>query len=230
MYKLIIIRHGESIWNFENRFTGWTDVPMTDHGREQTKNMAHLMTEHGFTFDVCYTSVLRRSVEASWQVLREMELEWLPIHKSWRMNERHYGDLQGQNKAEIAKKFGKEQVDTWRWNYHAVPPPLAKKDKRYPGHDRRYADLNQKLLPLSESLKNVEARVTPYWRNKIAKDIKKGKRVFISGHKNCLRALFKYIEGLSDDEVSQVDVPLGVVIVYEFDKNLKPVKKEFLEY
>ena len=228
--QLVIIRHGESVWNFENRFTGWTDVSMTDHGREQTKNMAKLIMEHGFDFDVCYTSMLTRAIEAAWIALLEMNLAWLPLHKSWRLNERHYGALQGLNKAETAKKFGKEQIDQWRWNYDAVPPPLTKKDKRYPGHEPRYASLDEKLLPLTESLKDVEERVSPYWYNVIAKDLKKGKRIFMSGHKNCLRALFKHIEKLSDTDVAQLDIPLGVVVVYTFDAKLNPVKKEFLEF
>ena len=230
MTKLVIIRHGENIWNFENKFCGWTDVDMTKKGREQTKTLAKLLVKNKFDFDVCYTSVLKRAIESSWIILKEMELTWIPVHKSWRLNERHYGSLQGHNKAKLAKKYGKEQVDKWRWSYREMPPPLSKKDKRHPHHDRRYSSLDETNIPFSESIYDTYKRVMPYWRKKIAPDIKKGKRVLICGHKNCSRAIIKHIEGVKEEDVPKIDVPLGVIVVYEMDAKLKPQKKYFIEY
>jgi len=227
--KLVIVRHGENIWNFENRFCGWTDVEMTAKGREQTKVSAEILRRHGYEFDLCHTSVLKRAIETVWIILKEMNLSWIPVQKHWRLNERSYGALQGQDKADLAAKYGKEQVDRWRWDYREKPPLLNLNDKRHPRFDRRYQGVKTSLLPAGESIADTYRRVLPYWHKTIAPDLKKGKRILISGHKNCLRALIKHIEGVPEQEVPRLDMPLGVILVYEFNRRLELQKKYFLE-
>ena len=230
MNRLVIIRHGENVWNFENKFCGWTDVDMTKKGRDQTVTTARLLLKHKFTFDVCYTSMLKRAIETAWIALREMDLTWIPINKSWHLNERHYGKLQGQDKAVLAKEFGKEQIDRWRWEYNETPPPLDFDDKRHPRFDTRYKDLDVSLLPSSESIHDTHERAVPYFEKYIKPDLKEGKKILISGHKNCLRSIIKHLENIKEEDVPKIDVPLGVIIVYEFNNGDETPKKYFIEY
>jgi len=230
MTRLVIIRHGENVWNFENRFCGWTDVDMTQKGRDQTKALANILTKRKITFDVCHTSVLKRAIESAWITLKEMNLTWIPMHKSWRLNERHYGALQGMNKAYLAKRYSKDQVDKWRWDYRETPPPLDLNDKRHPHFDRRYADLEKSDLPLAESIHDTYLRMLPYWEKNILPDLKNKKSVLLSGHKNCLRSLIKHIDKVAVKDVPRIDIPLGIIIVYEFDSKLKSISKNLLEY
>ncbi len=226
MYKLVLIRHGESTWNKENRFTGWTDVELSDKGRAEAKAAGELLKKEGFCFDVAYASLLKRALNTLWTVLQELDRVWIPIEKDWRLNERHYGALQGLNKGETAAKYGDEQVLVWRRSYDIPPPPLEKSDERWPGHDPRYAGIDN--LPLTECLKDTVERFLPLWHDKIAPTVKSGKRVIIAAHGNSLRALVKYLDNLSEEEVLKLNIPTGVPLVYELDADLKPIKSYYL--
>lgn len=228
MTKLVLLRHGESIWNKENRFTGWTDVDLSDKGREEAKGAGQILKAEGFVFDIAYTSVLKRAIRTLWITLDEMDLMWIPVINSWRLNERHYGALQGLNKAETAAKYGDEQVLIWRRSYDTPPPILEKADERYPGNDPRYASLTEEELPLTECLKDTVARFVPYWENTITPTIQSGKRVIIAAHGNSLRALVKYLDEIPDEEIVGLNIPTGVPLVYELDENLKPIKSYYL--
>jgi len=228
MFKLALLRHGESTWNQENRFTGWTDVVLTPKGIEEAKAAGKALMDAGLTFDVAFSSTLKRAIRTLWLALDEMDLIWLPVHRSWRLNERHYGALQGLNKAETAAKFGDEQVKIWRRSYDVPPPPLDVSDERYPGHDRRYAGLSAKDLPKTECLKDTVERFLPYWHETIAPVIRAGQRVIIVAHGNSLRALVKYLDNISDDEIVDVNIPTGLPLVYTLDAELKPTHREYL--
>ncbi|WP_339910957.1 2,3-diphosphoglycerate-dependent phosphoglycerate mutase [Symmachiella dynata] len=228
MYKVVLLRHGESQWNLENRFTGWTDVDLTEAGIGQASGAGKILKEQGFTFDQAYTSVLKRAIRTLWLALDEMDLMWIPVERDWRLNERHYGDLQGLNKAETAKKFGDEQVLVWRRSYDTPPPPLDPGDERCPGNDRRYANLSAEQLPLTECLKDTVERVMPYWHETIAPAIKAGKKLIIVAHGNSLRALVKYLDDVSEEDIVGLNIPTGVPLVYELDENLKPIRHEYL--
>ena len=226
MYKLVLIRHGESTWNKENRFTGFKDVDLSEKGRIEAKAAGELLEKEGFTFDIAYTSVLKRAIRTLWSVLDEMDLMWIPIVNSWKLNERHYGDLQGLNKSEMAEKFGEEQVHIWRRSYDVPPPPMAKDDERYEGNLPKYAGF--KDFPQTECLKDTVARVVPYWESEIAPVIKAGKRIIVAAHGNSLRALVKFLDNIPDDEIVKMNIPTGVPLVYELDENLKPIKSYYL--
>jgi len=228
MYKLVLIRHGESTWNKENRFTGWTDVELSDKGRTEAVAAGQLLKQEGFIFDVAYASVLKRALNTLWSVLQEMDRVWIPIEKDWRLNERHYGALQGLNKAETAAKYGDDQVLVWRRSYDIPPPPLEKSDERWPGHDPRYAGIAEADLPLTECLKDTVARFLPLWHEKIAPTVKSGQRVIIAAHGNSLRALVKYLDNVSDEDIINLNIPTGVPLVYELDADLKPIKHYYL--
>ena len=228
MTKLVLVRHGESAWNKENRFTGWTDVDLSEKGREEAHEGGAVLKAEGYTFDVAYTSVLKRAIRTLWMVLDEMDLMWIPVHRSWRLNERHYGALQGLNKAETAEKFGEAQVKVWRRSYDVPPPALEPSDARYPGHEARYKSLTQAELPLTECLKDTVARFLPIWHETIAPAVKRGERVLIAAHGNSLRALVKYLDNISDDEIVGLNIPTGVPLVYELDDNLKPIRHYYL--
>jgi 2,3-bisphosphoglycerate-dependent phosphoglycerate mutase len=226
--KLVLIRHGESTWNKENRFTGWTDVDLSDRGREEARQAGQLLRAQGFTFDVAYTSVLKRAVRTLWLVLDEMDLMWLPVHNSWRLNERHYGALQGLNKSETAAKFGEDQVKIWRRAYDIPPPPLEKADPRFPGRDPRYAGLRPEELPVTECLKDTVARFLPFWHDTLAPAVRSGRRVLVAAHGNSIRAMVKYVDNVSDAEIVEVNIPTGIPLVYEFDEQLRPLKHYYL--
>jgi 2,3-bisphosphoglycerate-dependent phosphoglycerate mutase len=226
--KLVLVRHGESMWNAENRFTGWTDVDLSEKGRAEAQKGAEILKQEGYTFDVAYTSTLKRAIRTLWFVLDELDLMWIPIHNTWRLNERHYGALQGLNKAETAAKFGDQQVKIWRRSYDTAPPALTADDERFPAKDPRYRGVPKEKLPLTECLKDTVARVLPYWESTILPDIKAGKRVVIAAHGNSLRALVKHLDNLSEAEIMEVNIPTGVPLVYEFDDNLRPVKHYYL--
>jgi len=228
MHKLVLIRHGESTWNKENRFTGWTDVDLSDKGRGEAAEGGKVLREAGFTFDVAYTSVLKRAIRTLWTVLDQMDLMWIPVHRTWRLNERHYGALQGLNKSETAEKFGEAQVKIWRRAYAIAPPPLTADDDRYPGKDPRYASLSAEELPLTECLKDTVARFLPVWHETVAPAIRSGKRVLIAAHGNSLRALVKYLDNVSDDEIVELNIPTGMPLVYELDDELKPIRHYYL--
>ena len=228
MTRLVLLRHGESTWNKENRFTGWTDVDLTDKGREEAREAGRLMAAEGFTFDVAYTSVLTRAIRTLWIALDEMKLLWLDTHKSWRLNERHYGALQGLNKAETAARHGDEQVKIWRRSYDIPPPPLEAADERHPSRDPRYARLPPSELPLTESLKDTVARFLPYWNETIAPQVRAGNRVLIAAHGNSLRALVKYLDNVSEPEIVELNIPTGIPLVYELDEQLKPLRRFYL--
>jgi 2,3-bisphosphoglycerate-dependent phosphoglycerate mutase len=228
MHRLVLQRHGESQWNKDNRFTGWTDVDLSAKGIEEAKKGGRALKEKGLTFDTAYTSVLKRAIRTLWLALDEMDLMWIPVRRTWRLNERHYGALQGLNKAETAEKYGEEQVHTWRRSYDSPPPALEKTDERYPGHDPRYKGLSEKELPLTECLKDTVERFLPCWHEEIAPDIKKGKNVLIAAHGNSLRALVKYLDGISEEEIPGLNIPTGLPLVYELDENLKPLKSYYL--
>ncbi len=227
-HKLVLLRHGESDWNRENRFTGWTDVDLSAAGIEQARAAGRLLKELGYGFDIAYTSVLKRAIRTLWLALDEMDLLWLPVEKSWRLNERHYGALQGLDKAETAAKFGEQQVKAWRRSYDVPPPALAADDPRHPRHDARYAGLAPRELPLTECLKDTVARVLPYWQSDIAPAIRAGQRVLIAAHGNSLRALRKYLDGTSDADIVGLDIPTGVPFIYELDESLRPVRNFYL--
>jgi 2,3-bisphosphoglycerate-dependent phosphoglycerate mutase len=227
--KVVLLRHGESIWNQENRFTGWTDVDLTAAGVEEARAAGRLLRESGYDFDVAYTSVLRRAIKTLWLALEEMDRMWLPVHHSWRLNERHYGALQGLNKAETAARFGEKQVLIWRRSYDTPPDPLAPDDPRSPANDPRYRDLAPAQLPLTECLKDTVARVVPYWESAIAPDVRAGKRVLIAAHGNSIRALRKYLEGISDAAIVAMNIPTATPLVYELDDaTLAPQKSYYL--
>jgi 2,3-bisphosphoglycerate-dependent phosphoglycerate mutase len=228
MYKLVLVRHGQSTWNLENRFTGWTDVGLTDLGREEAHEAGKLLKEGGYTFDVAYTSVLRRAVHTLWTVLKEMNLEWIPVTNAWQLNERHYGSLQGLNKAEMAEKFGEAQVKIWRRSYDVPPPALELDDERHPRFDPRYASLTPEQLPATESLKITLERVLPYWHSTLTPVIKSGKRVIIAAHGNSIRALVKYLDDISEAEITELNIPTGLPLVYELDEELQPIKHYYL--
>jgi 2,3-bisphosphoglycerate-dependent phosphoglycerate mutase len=228
MYKLVLLRHGESVWNKENRFTGWTDVGLTEKGTEEALTSGQTLEAEGYTFDIAYTSVLKRAIETLWIALREMDLMWIPVVRSWRLNERHYGALQGLNKAETAEQHGEDQVKIWRRSYDTRPPALTPDDERYPGSDPRYADLTEDELPLTECLKDTVERMLPYWFDVIAPDVQAGKRVLIAAHGNSLRALVKHLDKVSDDEIVGLNIPTGIPLVYELDENLEPIKSYYL--
>ena len=227
MYKLVLVRHGESTWNLENRFTGWTDVDLTPTGIEQAKAAGRLLRAEGYEFDVCHTSVLKRAIHTLWHCLDEMDRQWLPTVKSWRLNERHYGALQGLNKAETAKKFGDDQVLVWRRSYDIPPPALAADDPRCERADPRYARLRPEEVPLTECLKDTVARVLPYWNESLAPAIRSGKRLLVSAHGNSIRALVKYLDGISDADIVGLNIPNGIPLVYELDDSLKPIKPRY---
>ncbi|MFP5239484.1 MAG: 2,3-diphosphoglycerate-dependent phosphoglycerate mutase [Acidobacteriota bacterium] len=228
MFKLVLVRHGQSQWNLENRFTGWTDVPLSPLGEAEAAAGAKALLEAGLGFDVCYTSYLKRAVKTLDIVLEAMDLMWLPVHKSWRLNERHYGALQGLNKAEMAEKFGEDQVFVWRRSYDVRPPALEAEDPRHPRFDPRYAALTPDELPAVECLKDTVARVLPYWHEVVAPQVLAGKRVLVSAHGNSLRALVKYLDGVSDEAITKLNIPTGVPLVYELDEALKPIKHYYL--
>ncbi len=228
MINLVLLRHGESIWNKENRFTGWTDVDLSRRGIKEAQKAGQVLKEKGYNFDVAFTSVLKRAIRTLWLVLDEMDLMWIPVYRSWRLNERHYGALQGLNKSETAAKYGEEQVLIWRRSYDIRPPSLEKTDERYPGNDPIYADLDRKDIPLTECLKDTVERFLPYWHEVLAPTIKSGKRVIISAHGNSLRALVKYLDHISDDDIVKLNIPTGIPLVYELDEALKPVKSYYL--
>jgi len=228
MHTLVLLRHGESEWNLENRFTGWTDVDLSPRGVEEARGAARLLREGGYRFDVAHTSVLKRAIRTLWIVLDGMDLMWIPIRISWRLNERHYGALQGLNKAEMAQKFGEEQVRVWRRSYATPPPPLAPEDERHPGRDPRYAGLTRDLLPLTESLKDTVARFLPYWHDAIVPDVRAGKRVIVAAHGNSLRALVKHLDDVSEDAIVGLNIPTGIPLVYELDDELRPVRHHYL--
>lgn len=227
-HQLVLIRHGESQWNKENRFTGWADVDLTDKGREEAKAAGQLLKAEGFVFDFAYVSVLKRALRTLWTVLDEMDLLWLPTEKSWRLNERHYGALQGLNKSETAAKYGEDQVKIWRRSYDVPPPALESSDERWPGHDPRYRDLSPSETPLTECLKDTVARMLPYWHEVMAPRIRSGQRVIIAAHGNSLRALAMYLDGLSEAEVLELNIPTGIPLVYELDEDLKPLRHYYL--
>ena len=224
MHKLVLLRHGESIWNKENKFTGWTDVDLSEKGVEEARKAGRTLKEEGFVFDVAFTSVLKRAIRTLWITLEEMDLMWIPVHNSWRLNERHYGDLQGLNKSETAEKFGEEQVHIWRRSYDTPPPALNKDDERYPGHDPRYRDLADEDIPVTECLKDTVERFLPYWHETIAPAIQSGQRVINAAHGNSLRALVKYLDNVSDEEIVGLNIPTGLPLIYELDEDLKPIK------
>ena len=228
MIKLVLLRHGESQWNLDNRFTGWYDIDLTEQGRKEAANAGKLLKEEGFVFDVAYTSVLKRAIRTLWSVLDVMDLMWIPVYKSWRLNERHYGALQGLNKSETSQKYGEEQVLVWRRSYDTPPPQLEKSDERYPGSDRRYADLAESEIPLGECLKDTVERFLPIWHETIAPEIRKGKNVIIAAHGNSLRALVKYLDNISEEDIVGVNIPTGIPLVYELDDNLKALRSYYL--
>jgi 2,3-bisphosphoglycerate-dependent phosphoglycerate mutase len=227
-HQMILLRHGESEWNRENRFTGWTDVDLSEKGRQEAVAAGRLLKREGFVFDHCFTSVLKRAIRTLFLALDEMDLLWLPVERSWRLNERHYGALQGLNKAETAAKFGEDQVKVWRRSYDIPPPPLDSGDSRYPGHDPRYKDLTPAELPLTECLKDTVNRFLPYWHDRIAPTIRSGKRVIVAAHGNSLRALVKYLDHISDQDIVELNIPTGIPLLYELDDKLAAVSHRYL--
>jgi 2,3-bisphosphoglycerate-dependent phosphoglycerate mutase len=228
MYTLVLLRHGESTWNRENRFTGWTDVDLSDRGREEAVEAGRLLREGSYVFDLAYTSVLKRAIRTLWLALDELDLMWIPVVKDWRLNERHYGALQGLNKAETAARHGEAQTKIWRRSYDIPPPPLAPDDERHPSHDPRYAGLNPKELPLTEALKDTIDRFLPYWHDTIVRSIKSGRRVLIAAHGNSLRALVKYLDNVSDADIVELNIPTGIPLVYELNDDLTPIRHYYL--
>jgi 2,3-bisphosphoglycerate-dependent phosphoglycerate mutase len=227
-YTLVLVRHGQSTWNLENRFTGWTDVDLTEQGRQEAIYGGRVLRENGYTFDIAYTSVLKRAIRTLWLVMEQMELEWLPVINAFELNERHYGALQGLSKSEMAVKYGEAQVKVWRRSYDVPPPQLDLDDPRHPRFDRRYASLAPEQLPRSESLKDTVARMLPYWHSTIAPTVKSGQRVLVSAHGNSLRALVKYLDNISDQEIVELNIPTGIPLVYELDENLRPIKHFYM--
>ena len=228
MIKLVLLRHGESLWNKENRFTGWTDVDISDKGKEEALKAGRLLKEQGYIFDAAYTSVLKRAIRTLWVVMDEMDLMWIPVYRSWRLNERHYGALQGLNKTEMAVKYGEEQVFIWRRSYDIQPPALEKSDARFPGHDPRYKQLKPSELPKTESLKDTVARVIPFWNDTLAPALKSGQRLIIAAHGNSLRAMVKYLDNIPETEIVGLNIPTGIPLVYELTDDLKPMRHYYL--
>jgi 2,3-bisphosphoglycerate-dependent phosphoglycerate mutase len=228
MSKIVLLRHGESVWNKENKFAGWTDVGLSAKGVEEAKESGRILKKDGYVFDVAFTSVLSRAIKTLWLVLEEMDLMWIPIHHSWRLNERHYGALQGLNKAETAEKYGMEQTQIWRRSYDVPPPALTRDDSRWPGNDPRYADLKPEEIPLTECLKDTVARFLPYWHQMIVPAINSGQRVLIAAHGNSLRALIKYLDKISDEKIVSMNIPTGIPLVYELDENIIPIRNYYL--
>ena len=228
MYKLVLVRHGESVWNKENLFTGWTDVDLSEKGVEEAKAAGNVLKEGGFTFDIAFTSVLKRAIRTLWLTLDGLDQMWIPVVRDWRLNERHYGALQGLNKAETAAKYGDDQVLIWRRSYDTRPPALEVSDERFPGHDPRYADLTEDQKPKNECLKDTVERFLPMWHDVIAPTVKSGKRVLIVAHGNSLRALVKYLDNISEEKIVSLNIPTGVPLVYELDGDLKPIKHYYL--
>ena len=228
MHKLVLLRHGESVWNRENRFTGWTDVDLSERGRQEAQEAGRLLKEGGYLFDTAFTSVLKRAIRTLWYSLDALDLMWIPVEKSWRLNERHYGALQGLNKAETAQQHGEDQVKIWRRSYDIPPPPLTPDDERHPSRDPRYTSLDPHQLPLTESLKDTVARFLPYWHAAIAPTIASGRRVIIAAHGNSLRALVKYLDNVSEKEILELNIPTGIPLVYELDDALKPIRHYYL--
>ncbi len=228
MHKVVLLRHGESTWNKENLFTGWTDVDLSEKGVQEATEGGRVLHKEGYIFDVAFTSVLRRAIKTLWLALEEMDQMWIPIHNSWRLNERHYGALQGLNKAQTAEKYGEAQVKIWRRSYDIRPPALTPNDERFPGKDPRYADLRPEELPLAECLKDTVARTLPYWHATIAPTIKSGKRVIVAAHGNSLRGLVKYLDNVSDQEIVELNIPTGIPLVYELNEELKPLRHYYM--
>jgi 2,3-bisphosphoglycerate-dependent phosphoglycerate mutase len=228
MHKVVLLRHGESVWNKENLFTGWTDVDLSEKGTEEAKEAGRVLKEQGYFFDIAYTSVLKRAIRTLWMALDEMDLMWIPVVRDWRLNERHYGALQGLNKAETAAKYGEQQVKVWRRSYDIQPPALEETDPRYPGHDPRYQGLPKNQVPLTECLKDTVARFLPCWHEVIAPAVRSGQRVLITAHGNSLRALVKYLDNIPDQEIVELNIPTGMPLVYELDDDLKPIKSYYL--
>jgi 2,3-bisphosphoglycerate-dependent phosphoglycerate mutase len=228
MKKIVLLRHGESVWNKENRFTGWTDVDLSEKGLEEAEEAGKVLKEAGFSFDVAHGSVLKRAIRTMWIVLDQLEQMWIPQHLSWRLNERHYGSLQGLNKAQMASQFGEDQILVWRRSYDTPPPALEKSDERYPGKDPRYAGMKPQDIPLTECLKDTVARFLPHWNDVIAPEVKAGKRVIIVAHGNTIRALVKYLDNVSEKDIVGLNIPTGIPLVYELDDNLKPLKHYYL--
>ena len=228
MYKIVLIRHGESTWNKENRFTGWTDVDLSEKGVQEAINAGQQLKKDGFDFDLAYTSVLKRAIKTLNTVLEQMDLLWIPVKKSWTLNERHYGALQGMNKSETAQKYGEDKVKIWRRSYDTPPEPLTLSDERYAGNDKRYKDLNKKDIPLTECLKDTVARVIPFWTSEIVPNLKSGKKIIIAAHGNSLRALIKYLDNLSESDIVNLNLPTAMPLVYELDDNLKPIKSYYV--
>jgi 2,3-bisphosphoglycerate-dependent phosphoglycerate mutase len=226
--KLVLLRHGESDWNKENRFTGWTDVDLSDKGRQEAHEAGVVLKAGGYAFDLAYTSVLKRAIRTLWMTLDELDLMWIPVNRSWRLNERHYGALQGLNKSETAAKFGEDQVKIWRRSYDIPPPALTPDDERYPGHDPRYKHLTAQELPLTECLKDTVNRFLPYWHSTIAPAVREGKRVLIAAHGNSLRALVKYLDDVSEEAIVGLNIPTGMPLVYELGDNLRPLRSYYL--
>ncbi len=228
MHKLVLLRHGESVWNRENRFTGWTDVDLSERGRQEAQEAGRLLKEGGYVFDTAFTSVLKRAIRTLWYSLDALDLMWIPVEKDWRLNERHYGALQGLNKAETAQKHGDDQVKIWRRSYDIPPPPLTPDDERHPSRDPRYVSLDPNVLPLTESLKDTVARFLPYWHQAIAPTIVAGRRVIIAAHGNSLRALVKYLDDVSEADILELNIPTGIPLVYELDDSLRPLRHYYL--
>jgi 2,3-bisphosphoglycerate-dependent phosphoglycerate mutase len=228
MHKLVLLRHGESTWNKENKFAGWTDVGLSDKGMEEARESGRVLKQEGYVFDLAFTSVLSRAIKTLWLALEEMDLMWIPVHHSWRLNERHYGALQGLNKAETAAKFGMEQTQIWRRSYDVPPPPLTRDDPRWPGQDPRYASLKPEEVPLTECLKDTVARFLPYWHETIAPIIRAGQRVLIAAHGNSLRALVKYLDHISNEAIVKLNIPTGIPLVYELNDDLTPIRNFYL--
>lgn len=228
MYRLVLIRHGQSIWNLENRFTGWTDVDLSENGLEEARQAGRILIKNGYKFDAAFTSVLKRAIRTLWIVLDEMDIMWIPVYKSWRLNERHYGALQGLNKAETAAKYGEEQVHIWRRSVDVHPPELEKNDNRYEAEDPRYSDMADGEFPLTENLEDTEKRVLKYWHETVAPAIKSGKRLIIAAHGNTIRALVKYLDNIPSDGIVNLNIPTGIPLVYELDDELNPIKHYYL--
>ncbi|MHA1561274.1 MAG: 2,3-diphosphoglycerate-dependent phosphoglycerate mutase [Promethearchaeota archaeon] len=228
MYKIVFLRHGESVWNKENRFTGWTDVKLSEHGIEESHNSGKILKDLGYKFDIAYTSLLKRAILTLWIVLEEMDLMWIPVIRSWKLNERHYGALQGLFKSKTAQEKGEDQVFIWRRSFDIPPPPLEKSDERYPGIDPKYKDLKPEDIPATECLKDTIERVMPYWNREIIPAIKAGKKILIAAHGNSLRALVKHLDNISDEKIPHLNIPTGFPLVYELDEELKPIKHYYL--
>jgi 2,3-bisphosphoglycerate-dependent phosphoglycerate mutase len=228
MHKIVLLRHGESVWNKENRFTGWTDVDLSEKGLEEARDAGVLLKKEGFTFDLAHGSVLKRAIRTMWIVLNELDLTWIPQQLSWRLNERHYGSLQGLNKAEMATRYGAEQILVWRRSYDTPPPALERSDERYPGKDRRYASMNPADIPVTECLKDTVARFLPHWNDVIAPQVKSGKRVLVAAHGNTIRALVKYLDNVSEKDIVELNIPTGIPLVYELDDAMKPLRHYYL--